>query len=228
MTRRVLITGARSWTDSRTLARALRWAATQVGDPRPTIVHGACPGGADNLADDLADDWGWPEPERHPANWRPDGLAFNRRAGLDRNIEMVETHPDLVVAFLMPCSKKGCRRPAPHDSHGTVHCASQAATRGLPVYSYRPGDLDPAPRTIVTTSGALGGWVQPGGPYRPAPLPGPLVDTYGCGDSFAAGLTFALARGDPLEQAVDVAARCAAAVLTGRGPYLAQLGAETL
>ena len=93
---------------------------------------------------------------------------------------------------------------------------------------YRPGDLEPAPRVVVTTSGGLGGWAQPGGPYRPAPLPGPLVDTYGSGDSFAAGLTYGLARGDPLDEAVALAARCGAAVLTGRGPYLAQLDAEAL
>src|SRR3989440_6932526 len=92
--------------------------------------------------------------------------------------------------------------------------------------AYRPGELDPPPRLVVTTSGALGGWVQPGGPFRPAPLPGPIVDTYGCGDSFAAGLTFALARGDSIEDAVALAARCGAAVMTGRGPYEAQLDAE--
>jgi len=92
---------------------------------------------------------------------------------------------------------------------------------------YRPGDLDPPPRLVVTTSGGLGGWVQPGGPFRPAPLPGPMVDAYGCGDSFAAGLTFALARGDGVEEAVGLAARCGAAVMTGRGPYAAQLGVET-
>jgi ribokinase len=91
---------------------------------------------------------------------------------------------------------------------------------------YRPGDLDPPPRVVVTTSGGLGGWAQPGGPFRPAPLPGPVVDSYGCGDCFAAGLTFALARGDPVEEAVVVAARCGAAVMTGQGPYEAQLGAE--
>ena len=91
--------------------------------------------------------------------------------------------------------------------------------------AYRPGELDPPPRLVVTTSGALGGWVQPGGPFRPAPLPGPIVDTYGCGDSFAAGLAFALGRGDAVEDAVALAARCGAAVMTGRGPYSAQLGA---
>jgi ribokinase len=88
---------------------------------------------------------------------------------------------------------------------------------------YRPGELDPAPRAVVTTSGALGGWVQPGGPFRPSPLPGTVVDTYGAGDCFAAGLTFGLGRGDSVEEAVALAARCGAAVMTGRGPYSAQL-----
>jgi ribokinase len=93
---------------------------------------------------------------------------------------------------------------------------------------YRPGELEPPPEVVVTTAGGLGGWVQPGGPFRPAPLPGPIVDAYGCGDSFAAGLTFALARGDSVEEAVALAARCGAAVMTGRGPYEAQLDAEAL
>jgi ribokinase len=93
---------------------------------------------------------------------------------------------------------------------------------------YHVGDLDPAPKVVVTTSGPLGGWVQPGGPFRPASLPGPVVDAYGCGDSFAAGLTFALARGDAMGEAVELGARCGAAVLTGRGPYGAQLAASEL
>jgi ribokinase len=88
---------------------------------------------------------------------------------------------------------------------------------------YRAGDLEPPPQVVVTTSGGLGGWVQPGGPFRPAPLPGPVVDAYGCGDSFAAGLTFALAGGAAIDEAVALGARCGAAVMTGRGPYSAQL-----
>src|SRR3954468_8718506 len=47
---------------------------------------------------------------------------------------------------------------------------------------YHPGELEAPPRTVVTTAGPLGGWAQPGGPFRPAPLPGTVVDTYGCGD----------------------------------------------
>jgi ribokinase len=88
---------------------------------------------------------------------------------------------------------------------------------------YHPGELDPPPHVVVTTSGGLGGWVQPGGPFRPAPVPGTTVDAYGCGDCFAAGLTFALGRGDSTDEAVALAARCGAAVMTGRGPYTAQL-----
>ena len=88
---------------------------------------------------------------------------------------------------------------------------------------YQPGDINPAPNLVVTTSGPLGGWAQPGGPYRAAPVPGSIADTYGSGDSFAAGLTFALARGDAREEALAFAAKCGAYVLTGRGPYEGQL-----
>jgi ribokinase len=93
---------------------------------------------------------------------------------------------------------------------------------------FEPGELDPPPQAVVTTSGSLGGWMQPGGPFRAAPLPGPVEDAYGCGDCFAAGLTFGLGRGDALEDAVALGARCGAAVLTGRGPYSAQLDAGAL
>ena len=33
---------------------------------------------------------------------------------------------------------------------------------------YQAGDLDPPPKLVVSTAGALGGWAQPGGPYKPA------------------------------------------------------------
>ena len=85
------------------------------------------------------------------------------------------------------------------------------------------GELEPAPSYVVTTSGSLGGWVRPGGPFRAAPLPGPIQDAYGCGDCFAAGLTYALAEGRTMDDAVAFGARCGAAVLTGRGAYEGQL-----
>jgi ribokinase len=90
---------------------------------------------------------------------------------------------------------------------------------------YRPGDLDPAPKIVVTTAGGLGGWIQPGGPFTAAPLPGHVEDAYGCGDCFTAGLTYALALGSAVDEAVALGARCGAAVLCGRGPYAGQLDA---
>jgi ribokinase len=85
------------------------------------------------------------------------------------------------------------------------------------------GGLDPAPRYVVRTEGREGGTVEPGGRFPPASLPGPLVDTYGAGDAFAAGLTFGLASGLAIDGALELAARCGASVLSGRGPYEAQL-----
>jgi len=93
---------------------------------------------------------------------------------------------------------------------------------------FDPAELDPAPRVAVTTAGPLGGWVRPGGPFRALPPPGPIEDAYGCGDCFAAGLTFALGAGRALEDALLLGARCGAAVLTGRGAYAGQLTASSL
>jgi ribokinase len=87
--------------------------------------------------------------------------------------------------------------------------------------------LPAPPRWLVLTDGAHGGrWEAADGArgsWPPAPLPGPAVDAYGCGDSFAAGLTYGLAAGMQLADALALAARCGAHCLTGRGPYAAQL-----
>jgi ribokinase len=92
---------------------------------------------------------------------------------------------------------------------------------------YEPGVLDPPPRFAVTTAGARGGTWEAAhgrtGSWEPAPLPGPVVDTFGCGDSFAAGLAFGLAANGDIQGAVDLGARCGAHCLTGRGPYSGQL-----
>jgi ribokinase len=77
---------------------------------------------------------------------------------------------------------------------------------------------------VVMTEGALGG-IAAGRRYEPAPVPGPIADTYGAGDSFGAALCFGLARGDDLDGALALAARAGAAVVTGRGPFAAQISA---
>jgi ribokinase len=75
---------------------------------------------------------------------------------------------------------------------------------------------------VAMTEGSAGGTAN-GEHWPAAPLPGPVVDAYGCGDSFGAALAFGLARGDALHDALALAARAGASVLTGRGPYNSQL-----
>lgn len=92
-----------------------------------------------------------------------------------------------------------------------------------PGEAYADGDLVPAPKLVVRTEGGAGGFADPGGRYEAAPLPGPVVDAYGCGDSFAAGLTYGLGAGLTRDAALELAARCGAAALCGRGAYGGQL-----
>jgi ribokinase len=88
---------------------------------------------------------------------------------------------------------------------------------------YERGDLEPQPRLVVATSGSEGGtWNTAAcraGTYEPVSPPGPIVDAYGAGDSFAAGLTYALAHGDEVEAALAFAAACGASALTRRGAH---------
>ena len=93
---------------------------------------------------------------------------------------------------------------------------------------FESGELEPEPSIVVTTAGQLGGWIRPGGPFRATPLPAPVSDAYGCGDCFAAGLTYGLGAGKPVDEAVALGAQCGAMVLTGRGAYERQLTAEDL
>jgi ribokinase len=93
---------------------------------------------------------------------------------------------------------------------------------------YEPDAFELTPHLVVATSSHLGGWAQPGGPFEAAPKVGPVRDSYGAGDCFAAGLTFALARGDDPREAIALAARCGATVVTGKGPYGRQLGVAEL
>jgi ribokinase len=92
---------------------------------------------------------------------------------------------------------------------------------------YRHGEIEPPPRFVVRTLGAAGGrWEPPsgeGGSWGSTPLPGPVKDFYGSGDSFAAGLTYGMGESGSIAEAVKIAARCGAACATGRGPYEGQL-----
>lgn len=79
----------------------------------PTIIHGAAPG-ADTLAGATAQDLDFLV-EAFPADWERHG----RDAGPIRNRAMLDTKPDLVIAF------KGGR--------GTENCVRQAKKLGITV-----------------------------------------------------------------------------------------------
>jgi len=87
-------------------------------------------------------------------------------------------------------------------------------------------------KLIVLTDGGHGGTYQKrdggSGKWPAAELPGEARDSYGCGDSFAAGLTYGLGSGLQVPDALTLAARCGATCLTGRGPYERQLSAAEL
>lgn len=85
---RVLVCGSRTWDDAVEIAEALKHL------PRgSTVIHGGARG-ADQLAGTVAAKLGFTV-ETYPADWDLHG----RSAGAIRNIEMIETRPDKVVAF---------------------------------------------------------------------------------------------------------------------------------
>jgi ribokinase len=76
---------------------------------------------------------------------------------------------------------------------------------------------------VIYTEGADGGrWHRRDGEegrWRAAPLPGPLVDSYGAGDTFAAGVTYGLGAGMSLDETLALASEASARCLAGAGPY---------
>lgn len=87
---------------------------------------------------------------------------------------------------------------------------------------YDAGDLDPEPTCVLRTEAAAGGsWQGPGGAGRWEAVqpPGPLVDSFGCGDAFAAGVTHGLAAGLDIAAAAQEGARAGAACAARSGPY---------
>ena len=127
---RILITGSRDWEDDPKLSFELGAAigdAIRDGHEQAdiVIVHGACPKGADAMADRIARDYHW-RTEPHPADWRPGGV-LDRSAGFRRNAEMVLLGADLVLAFIR------------NGSAGASHCARMAEQAGIETRRFTDG-----------------------------------------------------------------------------------------
>jgi hypothetical protein len=114
---RILVTGSRDWADEQAIQAALTRAWQEF--PGAVLVHGACPTGADAIADRL---WNW-DIEPHPADWQ----RYGKAAGFIRNAEMVAAGAELCLAFIR------------NESRGATHCADLAEKAGIPVRRYTSG-----------------------------------------------------------------------------------------
>ena len=122
--RRVLVTGSRAWSDEAVIADTL---SEQRRDGTAVLVSGACPRGADAIAERLWAGWGGPV-ERHPADW-----ASGWDAGMRRNAAMVASGADVCLAFIRD------------RSPGASHTARLAERAGIPVRRYTHPQEDTMP-----------------------------------------------------------------------------------
>lgn len=100
--KRILVTGSRDWEDREAILLALIEVLDEWEGPSDSVlVSGACPTGADRMAEEIWEDFLGYEVERHPADWRRHG----RRAGFVRNALMVEFGADVCLAFIKDNSK---------------------------------------------------------------------------------------------------------------------------
>ena len=110
---RVLVTGSRDWDEALTICGAL--SDVWQEHPGAILISGACPAGADHIAEYWVKRWGG-KIERHPADWD----TYGKAAGPRRNAEMVAAGVDPRLAFI-----KG-------GSRGASNCAGLAEKAGIP------------------------------------------------------------------------------------------------
>lgn len=129
--RRVLVTGARDWTNRILAQQELN---LQMFHPDSSdgliIVNGMAERGLDKIAHQwyLTHASKWVHEDPHPANWK-----LGHFAGHFRNQEMVDSGADICLAFSRP------------GSTGTWDCARRAEKAGIPVSVF----TDPADKTFT-------------------------------------------------------------------------------
>lgn len=115
---RILVAGSRTWTFKDWIADELDSVVYAAGIKNPadvTLVSGACPRGADRIAEEHATMRGWTV-ERYPADW----TRYGRRAGFVRNQAMVDLGADVCVIFVRD------------GSAGATHTGRAAEKAGIP------------------------------------------------------------------------------------------------
>ena len=80
-------------------------------------------------------------------------------------------------------------------------------------------ELNLTPRFVIKTEGEKGGIVFPGGRYKAFDNIKKKVDSYGCGDSFAAGILFGLSSGCNIKESLNIAKMLGRNCSEHFGPY---------
>lgn len=118
---RVLVCGSRDW--GRPAFISMRFGQLRGEHENVTIIHGAASRkrrdielSADMIADRYARYYGFAV-QPFPADWEKHG----KRAGILRNLQMLDEKPDLVLAFQRDRSR------------GTQHTVDEARRRAIPV-----------------------------------------------------------------------------------------------
>jgi ribokinase len=160
-----------------------------------------------------------------------DDLPWDRLEGVDA---VYFTGGDVGALEQARRARKLVATPRAYDTLKAAKVDLDALVRSAndPGEQHAGDDLDPTPDIVVSTAGKEGGeWVgedRSSGRWKAAQLPGPARDSYGAGDSFAAGLTYGLGADLPIEQALEVASLCGAYKLAGRAAFDNQLTAADL
>lgn len=97
---RILVTGSRDWDDKYAIFNALSDVIDETPMEQVTLVSGACPTGADAIAE-WEFEYAGGNIERHPADWD----TYGKSAGFRRNKEMVDLGADICLAFIKNGSK---------------------------------------------------------------------------------------------------------------------------
>lgn len=111
---KVLVCGSRDFTDPFRASLAIDARISEL-PPKTTVIHGAARG-TDRIAAEAAERHGHTI-QAFPADWKKHG----KRAGIVRNLQMLDEAPDLVIAFW------------DGKSPGTKHTTDEARRRGIPV-----------------------------------------------------------------------------------------------
>lgn len=114
MTLKVMVTGSRDWPFPDTIKTQLDL-ALQEARGYFTLIHGDCPRGADRMASDYWTQLNLPQ-IKYPADW----ASYGKAAGPIRNKVMIDSIPQLVLAFQW------------NSSRGTQHAIDLARKHQIP------------------------------------------------------------------------------------------------